>query len=183
MRPQLTTDIVLGAGCIVVSIAAIFLWIPIDTSTGLIETVRRQVSIGDALAPTTAFGFVLAGGTLLVLRGHRSAADRRITIGNLRFLFALLSMLAASLALMRWAGPVVASVTAEDGYRILRDTAPWKQIGFFLGGSVLVAGLISLVEGRITSRSVMIGTLAALAMILIYDLPFEDLLLPPNGDV
>ncbi len=183
MRPQSKANVVLGAGCIAASLAVILLWIPSDTSTGLIETVRRQVSIGDALAPTVAGAFVLAGGALVVMRHRASSTDQWITFGNLKFLLALLSMLAVSLAAMRWAGPVAASLAAEDGYRTLRNTVPWKHIGFFLGGSLLVAGLISMVEGRLSLRSALIGPLAALAMIAVYDLPFEDLILPPNGDV
>ena len=47
----------------------------------------------------------------------------------------------------------------------------------------LVAGLIALIEGRLRPRTLLIGALAALALIVLYDLPFEDLQLPPNGDV
>ena len=183
MRPQSMANIALGVGCIVTSLAAIFLWIPPDTTTGLIESVRRQVSIGDALAPTVASAFVLAGGVLVILRNHTSSTDDRVTFANLRFLLALLLVLSVSLALMRWAGPIAASLVSDEGYRTLRNTTPWKHIGFFLGGSALVAGLMSIVEGRLTFRTALIGTLAALAMIAVYDLPFEDLLLPPNGDV
>jgi len=46
-----------------------------------------------------------------------------------------------------------------------------------------VTGLIGLVEGRITMRGVVIGLGSAIVFIIIYDLPFDDLLLPPNGDV
>lgn len=183
MRPQPKTDIVLGAGCIAASLAAIFLWIPPDTSSGLIETVRRQVSVGDALAPTAASAFVLAGGALLILRDSPTRADQRITLANLKYLLALLFMLATGFALMRWAGPIIAGIALEDGYRPQRNTVPWKYIGFFLGGSALVTSLISFVEGRVTLRSAVIGILSTLSMIAVYDLPFEDLLLPPNGDV
>ncbi|MCY3994766.1 MAG: hypothetical protein OXF07_01365 [Rhodobacter sp.] len=183
MRPRSITNHVLGIGCIAASLTAIFLWIPSDTSTGLVETVRRQVSVGDALAPTVAAGFVLAGGALVHHRDGTASAKTRVTPGNLRFLVVLLSILAVSHAVMRWAGPAAAGLVTEEGYRALRNTIPWKHIGFFLGGSLLVTGLISSVEGRVTVRSILIGALATLAMIAVYDLPFEDLLLPPNGDV
>ena len=65
----------------------------------------------------------------------------------------------------------------------MRDTAPWKYIGFILGGVVLIAGLIALVEGRVSLRGVVLGLMATFALIVVYDLPFDDLLLPPNGDV
>ncbi len=83
---------------------------------------------------------------------------------------------------MRFAGPLAAAFT-ESGYRPLRDTIPWKYIGFIAGGTCLVAGLKALVEGRVTMRGVVIGLAACLVLIALYDLPFDDLLLPPNGDV
>jgi len=83
-----------------------------------------------------------------------------------------------------WLGPAAVWALTEDGaYRNLRDTAPWKYVGYVAGGTLLVAGLMALVEGNVTWRGVMIGLLATLALIAVYDLPFEDLLLPPNGDV
>ena len=85
---------------------------------------------------------------------------------------------------MRWLGPLAVELFgAEGSYRALRDTAPWKHLGFVAGGTLLVAGLMALVEGRLTMRGVVIGLLATFALILLYDLPFDDLLLPPNGDV
>ena len=84
---------------------------------------------------------------------------------------------------MRWAGPALAGLLTDEGYRPLRDTAPWKYLGFLVGGSGMIAAMISLVEGRISRRAVLIGLVAAVALILVYDLPFDDLLLPPNGDV
>jgi hypothetical protein len=84
---------------------------------------------------------------------------------------------------MRWFGPVLAGVLMEGGYRPLRDTAPWKHLGFLFGGAGMIAAMISMVEGRVTLRAVLVGLAAAIGLIIIYDLPFDDLLLPPNGDV
>ena len=66
---------------------------------------------------------------------------------------------------------------------MLRDTIPWKHIGYFIGGVVLIAGLIAQVESRLSVVSVGVAILATIILILIYDFPFDDLLLPPNGDV
>ncbi|MEM6465129.1 MAG: hypothetical protein AAF679_01305, partial [Pseudomonadota bacterium] len=88
-----------------------------------------------------------------------------------------------SLALMRALGPMVTELVSTQEYRILRDTAPWKYIGFAAGGLVLVTGLISVVERRFSLRALAIGVFAVTMVIVLYDLPFEDLLLPPNGDV
>lgn len=83
---------------------------------------------------------------------------------------------------MRYAGPIIAGALGEE-YRVLRDERPWKYIGFILGGGGMIFGLMSLAEGRISLRRLILALLIAAALALIYDLPFEDLLLPPNGDV
>ncbi len=46
----------------------------------------------------------------------------------------------------------------------------------------MVFGLISLVEHRLSWRRAGAALLAVAALIVVYDLPFDDLLLPPNGD-
>ena len=48
---------------------------------------------------------------------------------------------------------------------------------------VVFAGLMALVDGRVSWTGVVTGLLAALVLVALYDLPFDDLLLPPNGDV
>ena len=72
---------------------------------------------------------------------------------------------------------------ADDEYRLLRDTVPWKYVGFASGGFVIVAGASSVVEGRFSRSAALAGIVAVLLIIALYDLPFDDLLLPPNGDV
>ena len=68
-------------------------------------------------------------------------------------------------------------------YRPLRATPPWHYIGFLVGGTILIGGLTSLVEQRLSAHSFVIGFIATLVVALLYDLPFDDLILPPNGDV
>ena len=89
---------------------------------------------------------------------------------------------------MRSFGPLAVMLYNEIAvsdlqYRLLRDTRPWKYLGFIAGGTLLISGLISLVQGRISWKSIAIGLIAIALMIAVYDLPFDDLLLPPNGDV
>lgn len=172
----------LGLASVAAALLVLFIWIPLDIETGLIEKVRRQIRIGDALLPTLACSFLITGGLFLLLQG----GDRRhaLSANNLRYLLILFVILALAFTTMRWLGPVIVwALTEHDSYRILRDTAPWKYIGYVAGGTVLVAGLIAMVDGRVTFRGVLIGLIATLALIAVYDLPFEDLLLPPNGDV
>ena len=124
------------------------------------------------------------GGTLEVLMTMPMRSSQLVWGKFLSAWTLLLVCLLASFANMRWAGPMAVALFADgSGYRALRDTAPWKLIGFITGGTFLVVSLMTLVDGRPTWRGVLIGLAAVLAMIAIYDLPFDDLLLPPNGDV
>ena len=178
-----TSNHLLGAVCIAAAILALFVWIPLDVETGLVEKVRRQVQIGDSLLPTLACGFVIFGGLLLLAAPTKE--DRQgLSRANLYFLLILFLLLVVAFAVMRWLGPFLVWSLTDDGvYRTLRDTTPWKHMGFVTGGTLLVAGIMALVEGRVTLRGVLIGLLSTLTLIAVYDLPFEDLLLPPNGDV
>jgi hypothetical protein len=181
------TNLSLALFCIALALLTAFVWVPADTATGLVEKVRRQVTIGDALAPALAACFIGLGGLLVLLE---RGADRtsRLGLDHLRFLLMLLALFAAVFGVMRWAGPAAAFLAGlltgeEFSYRALRDTAPWKYIGYFLGCSGLITVLISAIEGRLSRRALLTGVIAACVLIAIYDLPFDDLLLPPNGDV
>lgn len=167
---------------------ALFAWIPLDTQTGIIEKVRRQVAIGDALAPTVAAGFLILGGGLLVLVERNADHQPRVSLRGLGFTAGLLAIICIGFVAMRYSGPLVVWIvnSAQGGdleYRLLRDTTPWKYIGFFIGGTLLISCAISLVEGQVSRKALFFSVLAVAAMIIIYDVPFDDLLLPPNGDV
>ncbi|MFC3612172.1 hypothetical protein ACFORG_00245 [Lutimaribacter marinistellae] len=182
MRPFVRANVILGVSVSLAALAIALIWVPLDTDTGLIEKVRRRLTVGDALAPTVAAAFLLLGG-LIVTFFERPENARRLSAQNLAFLAILLTLLTGAFLVMRWMGPGLLALISEDGYRPLRDTAPWKYIGFLTGGTVMIAGLIAMVEGRLSLRGIAIGVVAALALIVLYDLPFDDLLLPPNGDV
>lgn len=188
MNGTARTNLILGLCIIAFAALLLGLWIPQDVQTGIVEKVRRQVTIGDALAPTVAGLFLLIGGAMLLLVERNDPTQPRLDARNLRFAAAALVVVLLSLALMRYAGPVAVALRNLGAdqpaeYRLLRDDVPWKYIGFALGGWTMVAGLVTLVEGRLTARIALVAALAVLAMIAIYDLPFDDLLLPPNGDV
>lgn len=161
------------------ALVVIFVWAPLDTDTGLVETVRRKFVIGDALAPTVAGAVILIGALLVLLR---PGAGKTISQENLFWVAALFGLFLLSLVLMRYAGPI-AMAWSESGYRPLRATAPWHYIGFLLGGAVLVGGLTGLAKRQLSIRDFAIGFAASLVIALLYDLPFDDLILPPNGDV
>lgn len=182
MKRFATSEGLLGFVAIALALVALLIWVPLDIETGLVEKVRRQVRIGDAMLPIVALSFVIIGGLMTAFAQQADAA--RMQRHNLIFLAKLVLTLTVSLLIMRWLGPLAVDLLGTDGdYRALRDERPWKYIGFIAGGMTLVVGLIALMEGRFSLRGVIIGLCAALALIAIYDLPFEDLLLPPNGDV
>ena len=53
---------------VVISLVAAFVWIPLDTETGMVETYRRQTFIGDAFLPkVSAIAMLVAGLIQLVL--------------------------------------------------------------------------------------------------------------------
>lgn len=184
MTRQSKSNLIIGLLCIALALFAIFVWIPLDTDTGLLEKVRRRIKIGDALFPTVAAGFIAFGGLLLVLFERKAPNQPALRLRDLVFIASALALLLIGFAIMRHAGPVAVALFQGDAeYRLLRDTAPWKHIGFLLGGVVIVAGLISLAEGRFRPKVLGIAIAVVLAMIAVYDLPFDDLLLPPNGDV
>jgi len=145
--------------------------------------VRRRVEIGDALAPSIAALFVLLGGVLTVLSPGDDGMDATDWPAVLGFGAAMLALLVGSFVIMLLAGPLILGLVDSDAeYRLLRADFPWKYIGFILGGICAIAGTIALAERRFTWSALWVALLAVLAFILLFDLPFDDLLLPPNGD-
>ena len=91
------------------------------------------------------------------------------------------------LVLMVYTGPlVVEAISAFGGevgtYRQLKAAFPYKYLGYTMGGFVMVLGVIRVVENKITHSAAWVAALAVLALVLLYDVPFDNLLLPPNGD-
>lgn len=179
MKSRISPDIWLALFFLVSAILIVFVWIPMDTGTGLVEKVRRKFEIGDALAPTVAGTVIFIGAVLVLLRpSHNKSLSSR----NLSWMATLLGFFTVSLILMRYAGPIAASWT-ELGYRPLRATPPWNYIGFMIGGTLMIGGLTNLVKRQLSFKDFAIGFVASLFIALLFDLPFDDLILPPNGDV
>lgn len=179
MEPRQSTDCWLALFCLAFALVLVFVWAPLDTGSGLVETVRRKLVIGDALGPTLAGGIIAIGAVLVLIRPKKGNGVSR---ENVTWLAALFGLFVLAMMLMRYAGPV-ALAWSETGYRPLRATAPWHYIGFLAGGTVLIGGLTGLAKKQLSVRDFAIGFAASLAIALLYDLPFDDLILPPNGDV
>ena len=179
MKSKFSADIWLAFFFLVFAILLVLVWIPLDTETGLVEKVRRKNVIGDALGPTLAGIVIFIGVGLILLRPIQNNA---LSWQNLSWVITLLGIFATSLLVMRYTGPLVASWT-ELGYRPLRATPPWHYIGFLLGGTAMVGGLTGLVARRFAVKDLVIGFVVSLIIALLYDIPFDDLVLPPNGDI
>jgi hypothetical protein len=187
-------NLVLGLAALAFSLTTLFLLIPVGVESGVIEEVRRQTVIGDGMAPTVwsislgALGLLLAlGSWLRVKEAVPEPSGGGPSAQNMGYLALLLLIVSASLALMTLAGPLavkVAQVMGSDveSYRVLRDTRPWKYLGYVLGGFLLIFGLMSYISHCISWRLALVSITATVLMAMAYDLPFDNLLLPPNGD-
>ena len=133
----------LGVGCCLFALITLLGWIPMNVESGVIEKVRRQVVIGDAMAPTVwsigigVLGLLLALASLLRLReGVRESPDGGPTWANLRYLLLLVATIVGALLVMTHAGPLVVGIAQSlgsdvDSYRSLRATrSPWRA-GFW----------------------------------------------------
>ena len=177
---KLTQDRVLGLIVLALGLFIALYWAQADSETGLFEKLRGRSAVGDALAPTVAGTLLALAGAWLVLTG---GGERTISWRNAAYLASLGGCLLLSIMLMRWAGPCLTEALTGQEYRPQRDTAPWKYLGYLMGGTTMIASLIFLAERRFSWSRLAIALGVTVALILFYDLPFEDLLLPPNGDV
>lgn len=178
----------LGGFFITFAVLLLFVWIPLDTTSGIIEKVRGRYNIGDSMAPTIAAIFLLLGGLILVISEH--SVENQKVFGKVEFSFIIPVMIIfiTGFLVMRFTGPLLVEVTnlfftEQREYRLLRATPGWKHVGFFVGGVITVSGVISVVERQFTRRALLTGILVVVLLIAVFDLPFEDLQLPPNGDV
>ena len=169
------------------------IWIPADVETQIIHTHRRQTTLGDAFLPTLAVGLLGIAALvqlLMTLGRDRSDGieDTGVDMTTLSFLLPFSGIVALSLAVMYWAGPIAVDLfVPDDGetartYRQMRGTYPYKLLGYGLGGTAMVFLITSFIEGRFRATRLLSSILAVAALMAIFDLPFDTVLLPPNGD-
>lgn len=180
---RMNSDMILGLAVIILALVALLFWVPMDTGSGIAERVRGSYKIGDAFGPTVAFALLGLAGLILVLQARKGSTAEGLSYQDIGFIGMAFAIYFTALLLMRWTGPVLAGLFAEASYRELRDTLPWKYLGYVAGGTFMVAMTIMLASRRVSLGALVIGFVAALLMAMFYDLPFEDILLPPNGDV
>jgi hypothetical protein len=178
---------------IIASLISLLVWIPNDIETGVIERFRRQITIGDAMAPTmVAWGVLFVSIALLIdailsSRAPRASENSVMDAQSFVFLFKLTIVIIIALLLMYYGGPLLVDflnlVNGEsNNYRLLKGSPPYKYIGYILGGFVMVFGSIGVVENKFSTNGAWLPIIAVTVLTLLYDVPFDNLLLPPNGD-
>ncbi|WP_417227812.1 hypothetical protein [Amphritea sp.] len=174
----------IALGCII-----LFVWIPADVETGLFEKVRSRVRLGDALAPSIAAALLIFAGLLLFFQSLRANTDIELSFDNMKYLLLLFCLFVVTINVMHWSGTWIVEtakllgiLNEESSYRLLRDSAPWKYIGYVTGGLFMLFSLICLMERKFSLKAMFIALAAVVTLILIYDVPFDNILLPPNGD-
>lgn len=174
---------------VLAAIVTLAVWIPNDIETGIIEKFRREIQIGDALAPTAVVVGILIAALAMAITAYFRPDPYKDTPTRQSFIFVgrMIVAIVLGLILMVYSGPLVVDAINAMGhdigtYRQLRDTVPYKYIGYAIGGFVMVFGVIRVVENRFSVTAAAASIAAVIFLIVLYDVPFENLLLPPNGD-
>tara|TARA_R110000796_G_scaffold67892_6_gene155804 strand:+ start:5487 stop:6047 length:561 start_codon:yes stop_codon:yes gene_type:complete len=183
-RPNLIRDLCVAGFGLGLALVLLLIWIRLDVETGLIEEWRRTIRIGDALLPTIgATGLLLSALWIAIAALRHPDIEPAITF-SATFFWIVLAVHLVSFVLMFWTGPLLVRLFAADGatYRLLLDTVPWKYAGFVAGGTFMIFALKSLIERKTTFNSLWIAFVATAVIALCYDVPFDNMQLPPNGD-
>ncbi|WP_424987017.1 hypothetical protein [Microbulbifer sp. S227A] len=183
-RPNLIRDLSVAIIGVVLSLILLLVWIRLDIETGLIDEWRRTIRIGDALLPTIGAIGVLGSALWIGLSAYLWPDNEAGAEFSAPLLVLVLGIQLVSFVLMLWVGPVLIALFADEGvtYRLKLDSVPWKYTGFLAGGTFMIFALKSLLERSFTLRSLGIAFLATAVMAFLYDVPFDNMLLPPNGD-
>ena len=177
----------LGAVVFAFGVCCLLFWIPNDIDSGLIETVRRRNVIGDSLLPAGAM--ILIGLSAIALMRQKQADTPFHNDGKWHHVFGFFVIIfVVTLLIMRFAGPALVgffNLFAQDDvtYRNVRNVRPLKYAGFILGGTVLLSCFSHFMDKSLTKKRAGLFLLITAVIAAFFDLPFEDILLPPNGDV
>ncbi len=186
MMLHIRSDRWVGLFFLVLSLVVAVIWVPFDSETWLIDKVRRRYIIGDGLAPTVAAVLMALSALSLFLKPR--SGEHHLDLDAGKALGVFIGAIVFSLLLMRLTGPSIMGaidiITVQDwSYRPLRATFPFRYMGFLLGGTVMIAGLGWFMDGKISRRVIIRSLLITFAVAACFDLPFEDIILPPNGDM
>jgi hypothetical protein len=188
-------DIGFGVVILVSALLAIFVWFPNDIRSGFfyVNAIGRTEP-GDAFFP------IILSTTLVILSGiqlyislfHRSPyastePTPAISKNNFKFLFTFGVICILGLSIMYSLGPVTVWTLREFGlidaeYRHLTDTAPFKYLGYVVGGFIMTVTLIAWTEGHVRRPAVLTVLTVLFVAIIIFDKFLTNVLLPPNAE-
>lgn len=181
-----------GAVAFAAAVLSLLVWFPNDINGGFIEINQiGKPEPGDAFFPVILAALLLvlsAGQVFGAILGHRpQAPPDRLTPENLKFLFVFYAIIGVGLTVMYWLGPLVVDAlraigTIDHTYRQLTDTAPYKYLGYVVGGFIMTLGLIIRAEGILRPRAVLTVVIVQASLILILDILLHNIQLPPNAD-
>ena len=187
-------DIGFGVVVLVGALLALFVWFPADIPTGFFFTnaIGREEP-GDAFFPIMLAVLLAILSViqlaLAIFKGKPVNAEPSpaLKLQNFKFLAIFILISLTGFAIMYWLGPLVVSLlnaigTLDATYRQLTDTAPYKYIGYVVGGFAMSIALIAWTEGQIRPRSVFTVLLTLVVAIIIFDVVLKNVLLPPNAD-
>lgn len=181
-----------GAVVSVAALLTLFVWIPNDIKGGFIEINQiGKPEPGDAFFPIILASLMLILSTAqlvgAVFSSKPPAASGHLTANNLKFLFLFYAIVLAGLTIMYWLGPLVVDALRAAGiidstYRQLVDTAPYKYLGYVVGGFLMTISLIAWAEGSVRLQAVLSVAIVMGVLILVLDILLYNIQLPPNAD-
>ncbi|MGC6536945.1 MAG: hypothetical protein ACON44_06280 [Candidatus Puniceispirillaceae bacterium] len=182
-----SADFILGVAILAFALVTLFVWIPFDIDTGLVEKVRRRNVIGDSLGPSVAV-ILIAASAIALMRSSKNSPAMANHKTWFRIFGFYVVLFAIALVVMRFTGPLFVSlfnefVATELTYRNLRNIWPLKYVGYVSGGTLLLCALSHFMDQSLSRKRAVLFLAISCAIALFFDLPFEDILLPPNGDV
>lgn len=188
-----------GAVALVAALLALVFWFPNDIKGGFVDK-----GVTDAAEPGDAFFPFILGALLLVLSAIQlfgavfRPADPiivdgveiptgHLTLENLKFLLKFYVVIGIGMLIMYWLGPLVVDAMRGLGvldatYRQLVDTAPYKYIGYVVGGFLMTMTLIALTEGQVRRNAVVTVIIVIALLIFVLNGLLHNIQLPPNAD-
>lgn len=187
-------DIGFGVVVLLGSLLALFVWFPADIPTGFffVNAIGREEP-GDAFFPImlavllVILSVIQLASALFKGKSIDAEPSPVLKLRNFKFLFIFILISFTGFTIMHWLGPLVVSLLNAIGaldatYRQLTDTAPYKYIGYVVGGFLMTIALIAWTEGQIRPRSIFTVLLTLAVAIIIFDVVLKNVLLPPNAD-
>lgn len=180
-------EFMIGGFGLALAIVAVTVWFPYDIAGSFMQkTLTGRIQPGDAFYPTVLAAILGLLGAIQMLASLRRTGDRSavgLSFENLRFLVVLCVLLGLSGLLCYGLAPWLAeTLNGGRAYRLLRDTAPWKFLGFVLAAPALIWPMVALSEHRVSLRGVLfVGGFVAI-LLVVFGIALPDTFLPPNAE-